>query len=132
MGSEATTPAPGLLLSDDLIFISRIVGTARALGLEMRTAPATDQLLELARKLRPACVLVDLANPGLEIAGFPDKLAEVCSPSPRLIAYGAHVDTARLRAAREAGFDLVWPRSKFAEELGSALPVWFGREQGGD
>ena len=28
----------GLLLSDDLIFTSRIIGTARALGLEVRQA----------------------------------------------------------------------------------------------
>lgn len=132
MSAEPTTTPPGLLLSDDLIFISRIVGTARALGLEVRAAPSPDQLLELARTTRPACVLLDLATPGLEIAGFPGKLAEVCSPTPRVIAYGSHVDTARLKAAREAGCDLVWPRSKFAEELASALPGWFERKESGD
>jgi hypothetical protein len=44
---------------------------------------------------------------------------------PRVVAYGSHVDTATLRAAREAGCDPVLPRSKFVEELPSALPHWF-------
>jgi hypothetical protein len=29
-----------------------------------------------------------------------------------------------LKRARDAGLDVVWPRSKFAEELESALPLW--------
>ena len=33
---------------------------------------------------------------------------------------------AGLRAAREAGCDLVLPRSKFVEELPRALPGWLG------
>ena len=31
-----------------------------------------------------------------------------------------------LRRARAAGFDVVWPRSKFSEELETALPRWLG------
>jgi hypothetical protein len=41
------------------------------------------------------------------------------------VAYGSHVDTESLRAARAAGCDRVLPRSKFIEELPSALPDWF-------
>jgi hypothetical protein len=44
---------------------------------------------------------------------------------PRIVAYGSHVDTAGLRKAREAGCDLVWPRSKFVAELPGALQAWF-------
>ena len=39
-------------------------------------------------------------------------------------AYGSHVDTAGLKAARVAGCDLVLPRSAFAEQLPSRLPAW--------
>jgi hypothetical protein len=45
-----------------------------------------------------------------------------------VLAYGSHVDTDTLRAARAAGCDPVWPRSKFIEELATALPGWFGQE----
>jgi hypothetical protein len=41
-----------------------------------------------------------------------------------VVAYGSHVDTERLRAARSAGCDPVLPRSKFVEELPKALPQW--------
>jgi hypothetical protein len=43
---------------------------------------------------------------------------------PFVAAFGSHVDTETLRAARAAGCNVVWPRSKFAEELEAALPAW--------
>jgi CheY-like chemotaxis protein len=124
--SENSTVAPvGLLLSDDLIFTSRITATARALGLAVKPARSAEALVGLARQEAPRCVLIDLANPGLVLSELIRQLGEVCRPVPRLVAYGSHVDTACLRAAREAGCDPVWPRSKFVEELEATLPEWF-------
>jgi CheY-like chemotaxis protein len=123
--SEPASAPLGLLLSDDLIFTSRITATARDLGLLVKPARSADTLVELARKQAPRCVIVDLANPGLVLPDLIAWLAEVCQPLPRVVAYGSHVDTATLRAAREAGCDPVWPRSKFVEELAAALPGWF-------
>ncbi len=116
----------GLLLSDDLIFTSRVVGTARSLGLEVRSARSAEALLTLARQHPPACVLVDLANPGLSLSDLLRGLGEACPLRPRVVAYGSHVDAAGLRAAREAGCDLVLPRSKFVEDLPRELPAWLG------
>jgi CheY-like chemotaxis protein len=116
----------GLLLSDDLIFTSRITGTARDLGLTVRAARTPEALLALARQSPPRCVLLDLHHPGLVLADFLRHLAEACPTMPRVVGYGSHVDTATLRAAREAGCDPVWPRSKFVEELAQALPGWMG------
>jgi CheY-like chemotaxis protein len=115
----------GLVLCDDLMFVSRITGTARGLGLDVKPARSADMLLQLAAAEVPACVLVDLGNPGLDIADLLQRLRETCSPMPRVIAYGSHVDTATLRAARAAGCDAVLPRSQFVEQLPLALPVWF-------
>ena len=123
MTEEATGPE-GLLLSDDLIFTSRITGTARGLGLTVRAARSADALVELARQAPPRAVLIDLSNPGLELPELLRRLAEACPALPRVVAYGSHVDTATLRAAREAGCDPVLPRSKFVEELPRALPQW--------
>jgi CheY-like chemotaxis protein len=114
--------AIGLLLSDDLIFNSRILGTARDLGLSVRAARTSSELLGRARKAAPSCVIVDLANPGLQITKLMDDLNEL---GVRVIAYGPHVDAAGLRAAREAGCDVVLPRSKFVEELPEKLAEWF-------
>ena len=43
----------GLLLSDDLLFISRITGTARDLGLDVRPARSAAVLVEMARTQPP-------------------------------------------------------------------------------
>jgi CheY-like chemotaxis protein len=106
-----------LLLCDDLMFASRISGEARALGSTVKQARSLDQLLALARQEAPACVLLDLAFPGLDLPDLFRRLAEACPSPPRVAAYGSHVDTERLRAARLAGCDPVLPRSKIIEEL---------------
>ena len=123
---SVAAPPLGLLLSDDLIFTSRITGTARALGLMVQPARSAQALEALARRQTPRCVLIDLGNPGLAIADLIRHLQECCVPMPTVVAYGSHVDTATLKQAREAGCDIVWPRSKFVEELPQALPAWLG------
>jgi CheY-like chemotaxis protein len=120
---DANTPV-GILLSDDLIFTSRVTGEARALGFTVKSARSVEALLAHARQQPPTCVLLDLANPGLSVPDFLRRLRELGTPLPRVVAYGSHVDAAGLRAAREAGCDLVLPRSKFVEELPVALPQW--------
>jgi CheY-like chemotaxis protein len=114
----------GLLLCDDLLFASRITGEARALGLSVKPARSLEKLLEFAGQETPSCVLIDLAFPGLTLPELFRRLGEVCHPSPRVVAYGSHVDAEGLHAARSAGCDPVLPRSKFVEELPHALPQW--------
>jgi len=114
----------GLLLSDDLLFTSRITATARALGLGVQVARAPEVLVGLARVRPPGGVLVDLHHGGLDLPGLLTALKEACPVMPRVVGYGSHVDAATLRAARQAGCDLVLPRSKFVEELEAALPGW--------
>jgi CheY-like chemotaxis protein len=112
-----------LLLSDDLLFRSRITGTAEALALKVAVARTAEDLLRLAEQYRPSCVLIDLHNPGLAIADAVTRLKQL-QPAPRIIAYGSHVDAATLRQAREAGCDRVLPRSQFVDELPRALATW--------
>jgi CheY-like chemotaxis protein len=114
----------GLLLCDDLIFTSRITGTARDLGLTVKAAASVDRLRDLAKSQTPICIIIDLGNPGLVIEDLIGWLRENCPALPRVVAYGSHVDTATLRRAREAGCDPVLPRSKFVEELPQALREW--------
>jgi DNA-binding NarL/FixJ family response regulator len=114
----------GLLLCDDLIFTSKVTGTAKALGLAVRSARTPEALLELARRSPPTCVIVDLQAPDLDLPALLARLAEVCPAMPRVVGYGSHVEAATLHAARVAGCDPAWPRSKFIEELPAALPGW--------
>jgi DNA-binding NarL/FixJ family response regulator len=119
----------GLLLCDDMLFISRIMGTARDLNFTIKPARSAEALYAFAQEETPCCVIVDLGNPGLSIVELLQELRVLCSPIPRVVAYGSHVDTATLHAARAAGCDLVLPRSKFVEELPYALPGWMAEHE---
>jgi CheY-like chemotaxis protein len=112
-----------LLLCDDLIFTSRIGGTAKALGLSFRAAKTMPELQQILMQSPPRCVIVDLQAPDLALADLVRAAAALPS-RPTLVGYGSHVDTATLKAARDAGLDVVWPRSKFVDELAAALPEW--------
>lgn len=112
-----------LLLCDDLIFTSRVAATARAHGLALRSAKSSQELSIFCEQSAPACVIIDLNLPGLDIDQLAHALGQL-QPRPTLVGYGSHVDAASLNQARAAGLDVVWPRSKFAEELETALPGW--------
>ena len=73
----------------------------------------------------PACVILDLHNPGLDLATLLPALKT--QGDPYVVGYGSHVDAATLAKAREAGCDLVLPRSKFVESLAVQMPVWWGK-----
>jgi ActR/RegA family two-component response regulator len=113
----------GLLLSDDLMFTSRVTGTARDLGLRVSPVRSVTSLLDAAHKQAPACVIVDLALAGKDLTALMAGMNDL-PRRPRIVAYGSHVDTTSLQAARTAGCDVVLPRSKFVEDLSTALPNW--------
>ncbi len=115
-----------LLLCDDLIFASRITGTAAPWGLTVKICRSSIDLLDQARQDPPICVIVDLSHPGLNLSEFVAALKSAAVP-PKIVAYGSHVDVAGLKAAREAGCDFVLPRSQFVERLPTALPDWARR-----
>jgi ActR/RegA family two-component response regulator len=112
-----------VLLSDDLIFNSRISAPARDDGATVRSARDVDAAIVAARQSSATCVIVDLALAGSRIGELLTSLRALAVP-PRIIAYGPHVDAAGLRAAAEAGCDIVLPRSKFSEALDKELPRW--------
>jgi DNA-binding NarL/FixJ family response regulator len=114
----------GILLCDDLIFTSRICGEARALGLTLRVVKTAAEVARNSVQSPPRCVILDLHFANLAIDDLVRDLANRV-PKPFLVGYGSHVDTATLKRARDAGCDVVWPRSKFVEELATALPSWF-------
>jgi DNA-binding NarL/FixJ family response regulator len=114
----------GLILSDDLIFASRVTATARAAGLAVKVVRSPELLLAAAKESPPAGVILDLHNPGLDLPTLLAGLREACPAMPRVVAYGSHVEAETLRAARRAGCDLVMPRSQFVEELETGLREW--------
>lgn len=61
-------------------------------------------------------VVVDLAKRGVV-----DALPAIVASATKVVAYGSHVDTATLAAARQAGVTTVLPRSKFFGDIDAAL-----------
>ncbi|WP_240907110.1 response regulator [Paludisphaera rhizosphaerae] len=110
-------PPTGLLLSRDLMFTVKITGTARELGREVKVAGDADRASALIAELNPRAVFVDLAAGPLAAPEIVTKLRGEAGDDVPFIAFGSHVDTQALAAAREAGCQEVMPRSKFTMQL---------------
>lgn len=116
LAPTSTGGPTGLLLSRDLIFTSKITGTARALGRQVLTAGTRDQAASMIEQWRPRAVFVDLAAGDL-VAPVHLAAYRHLAPDAMFIAFGSHVDRDGFEAAASAGCDLVMPRSRFVNEL---------------
>lgn len=109
----------GLLLTRDLMFTSKITGTAASLGLVVETVGDVEHLARRAAEASATVVFLDLNDPNLipaaAVAALPTRTR------PWVIAFGSHVDEARLAEARAAGCDEVMPRSRFSATLPELL-----------
>ena len=107
-------------LVPDLIFATKIASTARSLGVQVANIRTLDQLTERLSSNHDALVLIDLEAADLD----PIHAIELCKQSehqPRTIAFGSHVRTDLIGAARRAGADEVLARSGFVGRLPSML-----------
>ena len=123
-GPEGTEPA-GLLLSRDLIFTAKITGTARALGHRVIVAGNTALATAMIDQWKPKVVFVDLSAGELVSAPALAAFQKAAAPGTPFVAFGSHVDTLALEAARAAGCDPVLPRSKFSAELPELIRKYF-------
>jgi CheY-like chemotaxis protein len=113
----------GLLLCDDLTWLSRISSTAQVLGYKVKSMRTLAKLVALAEQEAPACVILDLDAAGANPAEVASRMEEIGCPARR-VAFGAHVDVASLEEARAAGFDPVLTRGQMAAHLHRLLAEW--------
>ena len=102
----------------DLIFATKIRGTAAALGVEV--VVVRDRAAMLAHLDDAITVILDLNLDGDDAVEL-IRLARARPAAPRIIAYCAHVDTDLAAAAEEAGADTGMPRSKCVAALPEIL-----------
>ncbi|QEH38678.1 hypothetical protein OJF2_72840 [Aquisphaera giovannonii] len=107
----------GLLLGRDLIFTSKVTGTARALGRRVLVAGSPDLAASMIEQWRPRVVFVDLAAGDLVTPEALVAYRSLAGAGTPFVAFGSHVDTAALAAARAAGCDRVMARSEFSRTL---------------
>ena len=114
----------GVLLTTNLLFSTMVTGTASALGQQVAVAGNLAEAVELCHVLPSAYVIIDLAMAEIEIGTAVARLREAAGTVP-MIAFGSHVNKARLDEARAAGCVEVLPRSKFSTELPALLRHYF-------
>jgi hypothetical protein len=113
------TPGRGLLLTSNLIFSSKVTGTAQALGFRVDVVGRPEAVPERLSAGGYRCLLVDLGTPGLKIDALLTALP--AEGRPRVLAFGPHVEVALFEAARAAGCDEVLPHSRFSGDLPNLL-----------
>jgi hypothetical protein len=108
------------LVSRELLFASRIAGTAQGAGVDF---VRVDDPASLPPPSVVSLVLVDWAE---REPGWTEAVARWCSGAPgsgrpRIILFGPHTDLEAHAAAREAGLGPMWARSKLLSELPALL-----------
>ena len=111
---------PVILLIRDLMFMARVTGTAKELGVPVKVVrdPA-----KLAAEAAPGeagqsgRLIVDLNLDGAIEAAAAWKAAG----GGAVAGFVSHVDSDTIRRAREAGIDRVMPRSQFVQVLPDLL-----------
>ena len=112
MASDVPHP-PVLVLVRDLIFATKIRGTAEALGTQVKMLRDPSLLAQQDGTL----LIVDLNLPNVIPAA-----AEWQSQGDRkVVGFVSHVDAKTIAAARAAGLTEIMPRSRFVEVLPSLL-----------
>lgn len=106
----------------DLMFASRIRGAASSVGADLRFARTLEDALDVARRLRPTVLLLDLNDRSFDpldliagVKGDPEASAT------RIVGFVSHVQADVIAAARRAGIDEILARSAFVARLPDLL-----------
>ena len=109
-----------LALVPDLLFGSRVQGALAAAGDEVELIGDVPQLrerLSAVHEPRAQVLVVDLTDAQLDGAAVRESLAgHGLLEGVKTLAFYSHVDVETGQRAREAGFDVVVPRSRMARE----------------
>jgi DNA-binding NarL/FixJ family response regulator len=109
-----------LALVTDLLFATKISSTAKSLGAPVDVVRGVVPLRERVAAGAASLVIIDLnADASDTIEAI--RAVKAARPAVRTVAYVSHVQTELAAAAREAGADLVLPRSRFTAELPAIL-----------
>ena len=107
---------------DDMFFAAKIRATAEALGVSIKFHRKLESLVDAAVEQSPDLIIVDLHNEKLNPIDLARALnANEGGKTIPLLGFFSHVQTDLQRAALEAGYDQVIPRSAFSRDLAKIL-----------
>ena len=109
-----------IAIVSDMIFATRITGTAEKVGADCRIISNPTDLQATLKSENPGTVLVDMNCDGI----LPEEAIRTVKsrcPNARVVAFFSHVQTELMERARAAGADDAWPRSAFVQRLPQLL-----------
>lgn len=107
---------------DDMLFASKIRATAEQLNVEVSFERSADALLASAQETKPDLIIVDLQSQKFDAIALGKELKSHADLREiPLMGFYSHVLAELQRAATEAGFDTVVPRSVFSRDLAGSL-----------
>jgi hypothetical protein len=116
---SVNTPFRVLALVPDLLTNMRIEAGVQRLGgfLDVVEEPA-GFFREIEASPAPQLAVIDLSYAWIDIG---EAVAACMHSGVPLLAFGPHIDTGKLRAARQAGVDFVYPRSRLMSDVAGTL-----------
>jgi DNA-binding NarL/FixJ family response regulator len=106
-----------------MLWTSKIVETAKALGGAVKSARTVDKLEALCRTESPGCVILDLCIPEIDPEAIVRRVRAL-APGARFVGFGRHTDVEGLDRARAAGCDPVLARSQLQQKLPEYVRGW--------
>ena len=111
-----------VFITSDLMMASNASAHAKQQGIKICQASSGERGLEIVKKDRPHLLLVDLQCPGLDISALGKSLSKLAdSITPLTIGFAQHVETEKLQAGRDAGFDQVLTRGQMNSQVGQII-----------
>ena len=109
-----------IAIVSDMIFATRIIGTAEKAGGKCKVVNDPNALPEALESGKPRTVLVDMNCDGISPEEAIRTVKSQCR-NARVVAFFSHVQTELMEQVRTAGADDVWPRSAFVQRLPQLL-----------
>jgi CheY-like chemotaxis protein len=110
-----------VLLTGDLMVMSRVAGAAARSAVTLLTASNGLQAVEFCRSQAAELLVIDLTMPSVDVAELVVAVRCTVNAAPKVIAFGPHVHEERLAAARAAGCDDVVSRGQFFGQIDTIL-----------
>lgn len=120
----------GVLLCRDLIFTTKVLGTAQSLGYRIEVISDVVRAQAAIETLHPRVVFIDLTAGELSSPAAMNGYLKVAGSDVWFVAFGPHVEEEALAQANAAGCQVVLPRSKFAGNLPKLIQSYFSRRPG--
>ena len=110
-----------VLISNDLMVVSRLTSATTGIGAEFRVAANATAATALHEEQPADVVVIDLGLAALELEKFVSSVKSNAEHPVQVMAFGPHVHADRLAAARDAGCDVVLSRGQFFAQVDSIL-----------